>query len=113
MGWYRYGPAPGEAGSAVLSAHVDHWRDGPEVFFRLADLHPGATVDVTFDDGATRRFATVDRRRYRKDRLPLDAVFGRTGQPTLTLVTCGGRFDRALRAYDDNVVVTAVPEAGA
>ena len=110
VGWYRHGPAPGDPGSAVLAAHVDHWRDGPGVFFRLADLDPGARIEVTLDDGTARRFVVADRRRHPRDRLPTDALFARAGDPVLTLITCGGRFDTATRSYEDNVVVRAVPE---
>jgi len=35
-------------------------------------------------------------------------LFARTGQPRLTLITCGGAFNRTTRSYDNNIVVTAV-----
>ena len=31
------------------------------------------------------------------------------GPPALVLITCGGDFDRSIRRYRSNVVVTAVP----
>jgi hypothetical protein len=49
---------------------------------------------------------------YPKGRLPR-RVFDRSGPPILTLVTCGGAFDRATRHYSDNVVIYAVPSAPA
>lgn len=108
VGWYRYGPLPGESGSAVLAAHVAFdGRNG--VFRRLADLEPGSVVEVAFDDGALARFVVTDRSRYPKDGIPLDRMFAKDGPPVLTLVTCGGAFDRTARSYEDNVVVSAVP----
>ena len=45
-----------------------------------------------------------------KPELPRAEVFARTGDPTLTLVTCGGQFDSSTHHYRSNVVVTAVPD---
>jgi hypothetical protein len=108
VGWYRFGPAPGEQGSAVLLGHVDSHVQGIGAFFRLSSLEPGARVVVVFGDGTSRDFTVVGRRSYPKSALPA-AVFDRTGPPRLALITCGGAFDRATRHYADNVVVYAVP----
>jgi hypothetical protein len=78
------------------------------VFFRLADLEPGDAVVVSYADGSRRRFRVVGRRLYDKERLPA-RVFAATGRPVLTLITCGGGYDRSERSYDGNVVVYAVP----
>jgi hypothetical protein len=47
--------------------------------------------------------------RVPKTRFPTDLVYGPTLEPTLRLVTCGGRFDESQRSYRDNVIVFAVP----
>jgi hypothetical protein len=39
----------------------------------------------------------------------LDRIFAKDGDPVLTLITCGGDFNRSLRSYEDNVVTYAVP----
>ena len=44
-----------------------------------------------------------------KKKLPIDDVFATDGSPRLTLITCGGYYDRSNGGYQDNVVVTAVP----
>ena len=107
LGWYEFGPAPGEAGSSVIAGHVDHnGRRG--AFFGLIRLDPGATVTVDYQDGSSRAWRVVARRQYPKSELPLDMLFARTGDPTLALVTCGGLFDASKRSYRDNVVVLAV-----
>ncbi len=113
VGWYQFGPSPGEAGSAVLAAHVDLVNQGPGVFFDLKDIALGSLVTVGFDDGSARSFEVVARRVYDKDELPLEQIFSRTGPPVLTLITCGGGFSRSDRSYDSNVVVYAVPVASA
>jgi hypothetical protein len=49
----------------------------------------------------------VGREVLQKTDIPLDRYFARDGAPRLTLITCGGPFDKATGHYRDNVVVTA------
>lgn len=111
VGWYEYGPSPGQSGSAVLAAHVDLASQGPGVFFRLKEMEPGDVVVISFDDGSEESFEVRARQTYDKDELPLDVVFSRDGPPVLTLITCGGGFSSSSRSYDSNVVVYAAPVA--
>ncbi len=109
VGWYEFGPSPGEAGSAVLAAHVDLASQGPGVFFDLQSIDQGDVVVIGFDDGSTQRFAVEARTTYLKDELPLEAIFSRSGPSVLTLITCGGGFNDTAASYDSNVVAYAVP----
>ncbi|HKA02744.1 MAG TPA: class F sortase [Acidimicrobiales bacterium] len=108
VAWYQYGPAPGGEGSAVLAGHVD-WHGEPGIFFRLRELRPGDGVTVTMSDGSMQAWTVVDVQLIDKPLLRVSDVFSRTGPPTLTLVTCGGSFDRSTHHYRSNVVVTAIP----
>lgn len=110
VGWYRFGSAPGEHGSSVLAAHVDMFGEGPGVFFHLDKLAPGDLIRVSFNDGTAMTFVVANAERVPKGGLDLDSIFASDGQPVLRLVTCGGGFNRTIRSYDDNVVVTAVLE---
>jgi LPXTG-site transpeptidase (sortase) family protein len=110
-GWYRFGPAPGSAaGSSVVSGHVDDRVQGRGAFYRLVDLAVGDAVIVTTTAGAELDYRVSTVRRIPKTALPVDELFAREGPPHLTLVTCGGVFDRASGNYRDNVVVTASPD---
>lgn len=109
VAWYKHGSAPGEPGSAVLAAHVDLAGQGPGVFYDLRTLEPGDEIYVTFDDGTIDAFTAEARTIYNKTELPVDTIFSRQGSPVLTLITCGGGFNRSLQSYDSNVVVYAVP----
>lgn len=110
IGWYRFGPGPGaSAGSSVLSGHVDDRIQGRGAFFDLREMSEGDTVQVDLADGTSLAYRVVRVERFDKDVLPVDQVFDRTGAPRLTLVTCGGDFDRATRNYQENIVVTAEP----
>jgi sortase (surface protein transpeptidase) len=108
VGWYQYGPSPGEPGSAVLAGHLD-FHHKPGAFYHLDGISIGAIVTIRYTDGASRRFQVMDSTLVPKQSLPLSDVFVRSGPPTLRLITCGGSFDRTTRHYRSNVVVTAVP----
>ncbi len=110
VGWYRFGPGvTATAGSVVIAGHVDAADQGAGAFFKLRDLDPGDPVEVVRPDGTVMRFTVVAREIYEKKEIPLDRYFARDGALRLTLITCGGPFDRATGHYRDNVVVTASP----
>jgi len=108
IAWYRFGPGPGEPGSAVLAAHVDY-EGRPGAFYELRRLEPGDRVVVRLSGGRNLAFRVAARRTYAKDALPR-RLFASRGRPVLTLVTCGGSYDERTRSYARNVVVVAVPE---
>ena len=111
IGWYRYGPAPGAEGSAVLAAHVT-WDGERGPFYALGDLGPGALIRVEFSDGTSTEFQAVSRATYAKPDLPSERLFARDVPPVLQLITCGGDRSANGRTYEDNVVVTAVVTDG-
>lgn len=109
VGWYEPGVRPGSTqGSAVLAAHVDYGGQ-PGAFFDLRSLPEGAEVFVVGPDGHELRFVVDGRLQVDKEELPVEELFRSAGPPTLTLITCGGSFDRSARHYDDNIVVRAAP----
>jgi hypothetical protein len=109
VGWYRFGPGlEATAGSIVVAGHVDSAAQGRGAFFRLRELGVGDRLTVTGADRAVRRYRVVAREEYTKSKIPLERYFARDGSPRLTLITCGGPFDRTTRHYRDNIVVTAV-----
>lgn len=109
VGWYRFGPAPGDSvGSAVLTGHVDSADQGRGVFAELGLLSPGDPIEVTGADGVARRYDVVARESWPKDEIPLDRLFERSGPGRLVLITCGGAFDPTALSYEENIAVTAV-----
>jgi LPXTG-site transpeptidase (sortase) family protein len=106
VGWYELGPRPGEPSNAVLAGHVD-WQQKLAVFFRLHELRAGDVIDVQSSLGTRYRYVVEGVTTYRNDAAPLVEIFGRTPGPVLTLITCGGEFDRVRREYLDRVVVRA------
>lgn len=102
-GWYKFGPSPGQKGSAVILGHADSF-DGPAVFYRLPSLQAGDEVEVSLSDGRTARFAVTKVEAYPKMEFPAEEVYGSHGHGALQLVTCGGEFDRETRSYQSNIV---------
>lgn len=110
VGWYRYGPGlDATAGSVFIGGHVDSAAAGPGAFYHLRDLAVGATIVVVGSDARRRAFRVVAREEYPKAVIDLGRYFSSTGAFRLTLMTCGGSFDRTARSYRDNIAVTAVP----
>jgi LPXTG-site transpeptidase (sortase) family protein len=108
VGWYRFNPKPGQEGSAVLAGHINY--NGTNGVFRhLSKLEVGDQVIIGYDDGSKTSFEVVERKQYNKEELPLDRIFAKSGDPVLTLITCGGSFNSSLRSYEDNFVVYAIP----
>ncbi len=111
VGWYRYGPRPGDnAGATVLAAHIDAIGYGVGPLARLRELRSGDVIDVV-SRGTPRRYVVSSTRHLEKTSLDLGSLFSRTGPPRLHLVTCGGHFDRRQRHYEQNIVVEAFPAA--
>lgn len=109
VGWYEFGPRPGNEGSAVLAAHVDY-AGAPGAFFNLATVQVGDAIEVDLDDGTVLVYRVTGSTEYEKTALPFDEVFRKEGPAVLQLITCGGTFDPEARSYQANVVVTAIPE---
>lgn len=108
--WYRYGAGPDSpAGATVVAAHVDSLAYDIGPFAQLADAPAGTEIVLDTADGASHRYTIASVESVEKPSVPWANVFDRTGQPRLTLVTCGGEFDYEARRYLSNVIVTAVP----
>ena len=105
-GWYEHGPRPGATGPAVILGHIDSYK-GPGVFFRLAELRPGDTVEVHRSDGSVVSFRVTAVQSYPKDDFPTQSVYGATPDPELRLITCGGAFDSATGHYLSNIIAYA------
>jgi hypothetical protein len=105
-GWYDQSPTPGQYGPSVIVGHVDT-RTGPAVFHDLADIRPGARIEVTRMDRSVAVFEVNSVNRFDKSELPTDRVFDDFNRPGLRLITCGGRWVGGATGYADNVVVFA------
>jgi sortase (surface protein transpeptidase) len=106
VGWYDRSSTPGQVGPAVIVGHVD-WGGDRGAFYGLRVMRPGDRIVVDRADGTTAVFRVDTVERHAKDDFPTSEVYGDVGFPALRLITCGGRFDRTARSYEDNVIVFA------
>jgi sortase A len=104
VGWYSPGPAPGEAGDAVIDGHLDWYGMPRAVFYNLDKLKPGDEIDVVAQDGARLRFAVHGLATYPYTAHPA-GLFDTTGRPQLSLVTCSGAWDAGKSTYNQRLVV--------
>ncbi|MES2953746.1 MAG: class F sortase [Patescibacteria group bacterium] len=106
VGWYKYGPLPGDQGSSVMAGHFDDALGGDGVFKHLADLSEGDLVVVVFDDGSTREFKVREKKMVPYQSADAESVFlARDGGSHLNLVTCGGTWVRGSRTYSERLIV--------
>ena len=105
-GWFDASPTPGSNGAAVIAGHVTY--NGRGVFFHLAELKPGAYIQVVRTDGRTAVFTVTSIESFPKDRFPTIKVYGtQTDVPELRLLTCTGDYDPVHHNYPNNLVVFA------
>jgi LPXTG-site transpeptidase (sortase) family protein len=113
VGWYKLGVAPGSSrGSAVLVAHRDGRVQGRGAFYNIGALSLGDRIFVTNSLGKQLKYKVVARERIPKAVLPTEELFAVDGAPRLTLISCGGYYNKSRGGYQDNVVVTATPLPG-
>lgn len=106
VGWYKYGPTPGELGPAVVLGHVDSYK-GAAVFYHLGELAPGDLVYITREDGSVATFRVTGFERYPQAEFPTDQVYGNIDHAGLRLITCTGVYNHGTLRYDHNLVVYA------
>ncbi len=110
LGWYRFGPGPGALGGAVvLAGHLDSWEYGVGPLVRLREVRPDDRILVADAGGRRSTYVVAEVRRYDRQRLP-DRLFARSGPVRVHLITCGGSYEADRGGYQQNLVVTAVPE---
>lgn len=106
VGWYKYGPTPGEIGPAVVLGHVDSYK-GPEVFYHLRDLKAGDKVEIERENGTVATFEVVRLETVSQDNFPTDEVYGSIPYAGLRLITCSGVYDHGTQRYSHNLIVFA------
>ena len=107
VGWYRYGPTPGQAGSAVFDGHVDNGLGLPGVFKHLASIKPDDDIEVDDTSGSALHFTVSDIKTYPYQSVPTGLIFSNTGAPMLVLITCEGTWVSGGDTYDHRLVVFA------
>ncbi len=106
-GWYVDSALPGQEGVSVIDGHVSG-RYSDAIFTNLKNIKAGDAIRVQLGDGSWQQFKVTDKNSYSLDKMTgrlFDRLNGVNSQ--LTLITCGGRFDRASQTYDERIIVRA------
>jgi hypothetical protein len=111
--WWSDGPQPGSGSMAVVLGHAQAAHGA--VFDHLAGLRPGDEVDLVDTSGAVLHLRVLEKPITGLDKSTsalADTLNGHPDGADLALVTCGGDFDRAAGASEDNEVVFASVTGG-
>ncbi|GCE45717.1 LPXTG-site transpeptidase (sortase) family protein [Thermosporothrix hazakensis] len=104
VGLYRFGPKPGEKGSAVIAGHLDRPGGKPAVFWDLRRLQPGDRILIS--SGQERQtFKVIRLVTYKPTEAPLNEIFGRSDGYYLNLITCAGDWVPELQRTTERLVV--------
>jgi sortase (surface protein transpeptidase) len=119
VGWYKYGVVPGEAGIAVMYAHLDNGLGLDGVFKNLNKLSVGDEIAITEASGRVLHFKVSDIETYPYQSVPPAAIGEGSGaeasKAEIVLITCAGAptHDPVMGyTYDHRLVVTATLEPG-
>jgi sortase A len=107
VGWYKFGPKPGEEGSAALDGHLDTPTGDPSVFFNLTKLVAGDELKILDERGKELTFKVIEGRLYELSDFPKEQIFNKTGGKYLNLITCAGEWDKNSKNYSQRYVVFA------
>ncbi|MDE1925425.1 MAG: class F sortase [Patescibacteria group bacterium] len=105
VGWYKYGPVPGQWGSAVIDGHVDNGLSLAGVFKRLNELSVGDDVYIVTTSGTRLHFVVTDVESYPYEAVPVGQVFDQADAKRLNLITCEGSWVEGGKTYDHRLVV--------
>ena len=103
VAWLHQGAFPSETQNAVLAGHVSY-SGTPGVFSRLRELKPGSGVSVEID-GERWRFRVTWNCLFDRDTALAAKIMGRTDVVSVTLISCGGVFDRGARTHTKRIAV--------
>lgn len=112
--WYDLSEWPGYGGyvegNMVLAGHVDcaachNGSPGAAVFYYIRNLTPGATIDYYTADGRVFHYRVTSVVAYPRDVNVLPLIS--SSYADMTLITCSGTWNAAIREYSDRTFVFA------
>jgi LPXTG-site transpeptidase (sortase) family protein len=113
VGWYRESGRLAEAGNIVMAGHLDYWGVPRAVFFHLGALDEGDEISLLGDDGNLYDYEIEWVRKIETGSEGHQAILDVitvTEEERLTLITCGGDFNRDTLEYESRTVARARPK---
>ena len=97
VAWYTFSATPGRGSNAVFSGHVDwfYWGNPAEgVFYHLRELEIGDQITLDLEDGSQLRYRVTGNVATAYDDPNVVDVMDPTSKDVLTLITCGGTWQK-------------------
>lgn len=107
VGWYKYGPSPGETGAAILNGHLDTPTGAPAIFYFLNSLIAGDEFYITNEIGERMKFIVNEVYNLPLDNFPKDLIYGKRDYSQVSLITCSGIWNQATKSYSNRIAVIA------
>lgn len=105
VAWFKFGPRPGEVGSAVIAGHYGWKNNLPAVFDELHTLVKGDKLSVEDEKGQISTFVVREVRSYDQNADARDVFESTDGKAHLNLVTCQGVWNIGKQSYSKRLVV--------
>jgi LPXTG-site transpeptidase (sortase) family protein len=115
--WPGKGGGPGKGGNAVFAGHVDSGTKACKngtvpppctaVFWDISQMRIGDEIEVKVA-GVVHKYRVTSNQPVSASEGPWDQIVSATAQESITLITCGGDFNRVTREYNNRQVLVAV-----
>ena len=106
LGWYKFGPFPGEEGSAVIDGHYGKWVSGEgSIFDNLNKLKKGDKVYIEDNNGSTITFTVREIKIFNPEDDASDIFLSSDGKSHLNLITCSGTWIKKEKTFSKRLVV--------
>lgn len=105
VGWYKFGPIPGEIGNSVIAGHFGYKNNIPAVFDNLSKLKIGDKIYVEDGNKKITTFIISEIKSYKYTDDASLVFSSNDGLSHLNLITCGGIWNKLLKSYSDRTVV--------
>ncbi|MCK9368864.1 class F sortase [Candidatus Dojkabacteria bacterium] len=106
-GWYVNSVKPGDVGLSIMDGHKDGSTIGG-VFANLKNLKKGDAFSIEYGDGSVRDFKVVEVKQLSLKKA-FDLMYRKRSDIArqLNLVTCGGKYNKKTKTYEDRIIVIA------
>ena len=104
-GWFVDRAAPGESGLSIIDGHVRGWTSSG-VFERLNEMVPGDRFQVEMGDLSIREFEVMESRTVSAPDADT-ALFERSVEGQLNLITCTGPYNEKIDGYEQRQIIYA------
>lgn len=106
VAWLDQGKIPGRTKNIVLAGHVNYsGRDG--AFKRIGELKKRQDIYFVLKDGKKMHFKVTWNCTFPRDTKYASQIMGQTSVTSVTLISCGGTYDRSAGTHDKRIVVRA------